>query len=309
MTPTHWLWLLFNVFVLGMLALDLGVFHRRAHAVSHKEAAVWSAVWIGLALVFNLGVWHFQGGQRALEFFTGYLIEKSLSLDNLFVFLVIFTYFRVEARYQHRVLYWGILGALVMRGVMIAVGAVLLASFHWVVYVFGGFLIITGIRFARQHGVSVEPEANPLLRLLRRLLAVTPGFHEQHFFVRERGRLYATPLLVVLVLIESSDLVFAVDSIPAIFAITRDTFIVYSSNVFAILGLRALFFLLVAVLPRFRYLNVGLGIILSFVGVKMLLSEHFEIPVLLSLGVVAAVLSVTIAASLWRGDQEGTTTP
>ncbi len=298
MTTTLWLWVIFNIFVLGMLALDLGVFHRRAHSITHKEAAVWSAVWIGLALVFNAGVWHFLGGHKALEFLTGYLIEKSLSLDNLFVFLVIFSYFRVQPRYQHRVLYWGILGALVMRGAMIGLGAALLSMFHWLVYVFGAFLVVTGIRFARAHGVSFEPARNPLLRLLRRLLPITKRFHQHHFFLRRRGRTLATPLFVVLVLIESSDLVFAVDSIPAIFAITRDTFIIYSSNVFAILGLRALYFLLASVMPMFRYLNVGLGVILSFVGVKMLLSEYYDIPVVVSLLVIAAVLTAAVVASL-----------
>jgi tellurite resistance protein TerC len=303
-SSTVLLWVIFNLFVLGMLALDLGVFHRRAHAVSKKEAAVWSAVWIGLAMVFNLGIWHWQGGDRALEFLTGYLIEKSLSLDNIFVFIVIFSYFRVAPRHQHRVLYWGILGALVMRGLMIAVGAALLSAFHWVIYIFGGFLVVTGIRFAVQEEISVEPEKNPLLGLLRRVMPVTQGFHEQHFFVRLGERWFATPLFVVLVLIESSDLVFAVDSIPAIFAITRDTFIVYTSNVFAILGLRALYFLLAGVMPMFRYLNVGLGVILSFVGVKMLITEVYKIPVLVSLGVIAAVLAVTIGASLWVSRRE-----
>lgn len=299
MSSTAWLWLLFNLFVVGMLVLDLGVFHRRAHVVSKKEAAFWSAVWIALSLVFCGGVWHWQGGEKALQFLTGYLIEKSLSLDNVFVFLLIFSYFGVSARYQHRVLYWGILGALVMRGVLIATGAALLGAFHWVIYIFGGFLVVTGVRFAWQRGVSVKPEANPVLRLLHRLLPVTRDFHEHHFFVRQEGTRFATPLFVVLVLVESSDLVFAVDSIPAIFAITRDTFIVYTSNVFAILGLRALYFLLAGVMPMFRYLNVGLGVILGFVGVKMLLAELYPIPVLASLGVIAVVLAVTLAASLW----------
>ena len=305
MHTSIWLWVGFNLFVLAMLALDLGVFHRRAHAIGRREALAWSVFWIALSLLFNLGVWHFAGGRKALEFFTGYLIEKSLSLDNIFVFLVIFTYFRVPPRYQHRVLYWGILGALLMRGAMIAVGAALLATFHWVIYLFGGFLVITGIRFARQSEISVHPEANPLLRLLRRVFPVTKDFREQHFFVREGLHWYATPLLVVLVLVESSDIVFAVDSIPAIFAITRDTFIVYTSNVFAILGLRALYFLLASVMPMFRYLNVGLGIILAFVGIKMLLADVYEIPIFASLGVIAAVLLVTVLASLRAARREG----
>ena len=305
MHTSIWLWVGFNLFVLAMLALDLGVFHRRAHAIGRREALAWSVFWVTLSLLFNLGVWHFAGGRKALEFFTGYLIEKSLSLDNIFVFLVIFTYFRVPPRYQHRVLYWGILGALLMRGAMIAIGAALLATFHWVIYLFGGFLVITGIRFARQSEISVHPEANPLLRLLRRVFPVTKDFREQHFFVREGLHWYATPLLVVLVLVESSDVVFAVDSIPAIFAITRDTFIVYTSNVFAILGLRALYFLLSSVMPMFRYLNVGLGVILAYVGVKMLLADFYEIPILPSLGVIAVVLLVTVGASLWVVRREG----
>ena len=305
MHTSIWLWVGFNLFVLAMLALDLGVFHRRAHAIGRREALAWSVFWVTLSLLFNLGVWHFAGGRKALEFFTGYLIEKSLSLDNIFVFLVIFTYFRVPAKYQHRVLYWGILGALLMRGAMIAVGAALLATFHWVIYIFGAFLVITGIRFALQGEISVHPEANPLLRLLRYVFPVTKDFREQHFFVREGLHWYATPLLVVLVLVESSDIVFAVDSIPAIFAITRDTFIVYTSNVFAILGLRALYFLLASVMPMFRYLNVGLGVILAYVGVKMLLADFYEIPILPSLGVIAVVLLVTVGASLWVVRREG----
>lgn len=306
MVTSLWPWVAFTLFILFMLALDLGVFHRRAHAISKKEALAWSVFWVVLSLLFNLGVWHFAGGRKGLEFFTGYLVEKSLSLDNIFVFLVIFTYFRVPAKYQHRVLYWGILGALIMRGVMIAVGAALIARFEWIILLFGVFLVITGVRFARQSEISVHPEANPLLRLLRRVLPVTNDFREQHFFVREGTRWMATPLLVVLVLVESSDVVFAVDSIPAIFGITRDTFIVYTSNVFAILGLRALYFLLAGIMPMFRYLNVGLGAILAFVGVKMVLGHfHFEIPIAVSLGVIAGVLVVTMAASLWKVRREG----
>ena len=304
MTPNLWLWVVFNLFVLGMLALDLGVFHRRAHSLARREALAWSVVWVSLAILFSLGVWHWRGGPAALEFVAGYLIEWSLSLDNIFVFLVIFSYFQVSPRYQHRVLFWGILGAVVMRGVMIAIGAALLAAFSWVVYVFGGFLVVTGVRFARQQEISVHPEANPILKLLRFVIPVTKDFHEEHFFVREEGRWWATPLFVVLVLVESSDLVFAVDSIPAIFAITRDTFIVYTSNVFAILGLRALYFLLAGFMPMFRYLNVGLGIILAFVGVKMILAEVYKIPIWVSLVVIAVVLGTTLAASVWAGKRE-----
>jgi tellurite resistance protein TerC len=299
MSSSLWPWILFNLFVLVMLALDLGVFHRRAHAVSKKEALWWSLFWIALSLLFCGGVWYWQGGEKGLEFLTGYVIEKSLSLDNIFVFLLIFSYFRVPLEFQHRVLYWGILGALVMRGGMIAAGVALLEAFHWIIYVFGGFLIVTGIRFATQGEVSIHPEKNPVLKLLRRFLPVTEDFEQEHLFVRRNARWHATPLFVVLLLIESSDVVFAVDSIPAIFAITRDPFIVYSSNVLAILGLRALYFLLAAVMPMFRYLNEGLGVVLGFVGVKMLLADVYHIPVLVSLGVVAVVLAASLLLSVW----------
>ncbi|MGH9863276.1 MAG: TerC family protein [Candidatus Acidiferrales bacterium] len=309
MSSTLWLWVVFNLFVLGALALDLGVFHRQAHVVSKKEAALWMAVWVSLAVLFTLGVWRWQGGHKALEFLTGYLIEQSLSLDNIFVFLLIFSYFRVPPRYQHRVLFWGILGAVIMRGAMIGLGVALLATFHWITYLFGGFLVITGIRFARHEELSVHPEANPVLRGLRRLWPVTKDFHQEHFFIREEGRWFATPLLVVLVMIESTDLVFAVDSIPAVFAITRDPFIVYTSNIFAILGLRALYFLLAGLMPMFRYLGAGLGFVLSFVGVKMLIAQWVKIPILISLGVILAGLVVAIAASLWAARRERAAAP
>ncbi len=295
-----WHYALFIVFVLVMLAIDLGVFHRRAHAITHKEAAIWSVAWVTLAVLFTLGIWQYQGGQKAQEFFTGYLVEWSLSLDNLFVFLMIFMYFGVPERYQHRVLYWGILGALLMRGVMIAAGAALIAKFELVIYIFGGFLVYTGIRFAREAGPSIQPETNPVLRLLRRLVPVTEDFREQHFFVREAGRRLATPLFVVLVLVETSDVVFAVDSIPAIFGITRDPFIVFTSNVFAILGLRALYFLLANIMPMFRYLNVGLGTILVYVGLKMLLQDVLKIPAWVSLIVIAVTLGLSLAISVWE---------
>jgi tellurite resistance protein TerC len=304
MLATAWHYVAFTLFVLVMLAVDLGVFHRRAHAITHKEALVWSLVWVALSLLFNLGVWYYEGAHKALEFFTGYLIEKSLSLDNLFVFLLIFMYFGVPDRFQHRVLYWGILGALVMRGAMIAAGAALLSRFHIVIYIFGGFLVLTGVRFAQHEAVSVHPESNPVLRLLRRLIPVTKNFEEHHFFVRREGRWMATPLFVVLVLVETSDVLFAVDSIPAIFAITLDPFIVYTSNVFAILGLRALYFLLAGIMPMFRYLHVGLGVILTYVGVKMLLTEVMKIHALVSLGVIAAVLGVSLGVSVWASRRD-----
>ncbi|HUP44192.1 MAG TPA: TerC family protein [Thermoanaerobaculia bacterium] len=301
---TLWLWVGFNLFVLAMLAIDLGIFHRKAHAVSIREATTWSAVWITLSLIFNYGVYHFLGPQRGLEFLTGYLIEKALSVDNIFVFVLLFSYFRVPAKYQHRILFWGILGALIMRGTMIAAGAMLIARFHWIIYVFGAFLVFTGIRMAFHDETEIEPESNPVLKLVRRMLPVTDVYHGQKFFVKEeRGgamRLVATPLFVVLVLVETTDLVFAVDSIPAIFAITTDTFIVYSSNVFAILGLRALYFLLAGVIHKFHFLKFGLSVVLVFVGVKMLIVDLYQIPVAVSLMVVAFILTAAVVASLIR---------
>jgi tellurite resistance protein TerC len=292
------LWIGFNLFVLAMLAIDLGVFHRKAHEVSVREALTWSGVWISLALLFNLGIYHFWGSEKALEFLAGYLIEKSLSVDNIFVFLMIFSYFDVPARYQHRVLFWGILGALVMRAIFIAAGAALLSAFHWIIYVFGGFLIITGIKMLFAGDEKIEPEKNPAVRLLRRIMHVTSDYHGQRFTVRRDGRLYATPLLLVLVVVETTDVIFAVDSIPAIFAVTMDPFIVYTSNVFAILGLRALYFLLAGIMDMFRYLKVGLAFVLCFVGVKMLLVDVYKIPIAVSLGVVAGILAVSILFSL-----------
>lgn len=306
--PSPWIWIGFNVFVLAMLALDLGVFHRKAHVVTFREAAIWSAVWFALALVFNVGVWHFMGPQKGVEFLTGYLIEKSLSIDNIFVIALIFSYFAVPAEYQHRVLFWGILGALVLRAVFIAAGSALLANFHWIIYVFGAFLVITGFKMALAPDKGLEPERNPVLRLLRRLMPVSDRYHGQRFFVREAGVRVATPLFLVLVLVEATDLVFAVDSIPAIFAITTDPFIVYSSNVFAILGLRSLYFLLGGVMGKFEYLKIGLAAIMVFVGGKMTLIDLYKISSVVSLAVVASILAIAIAASLWRSrrraDQE-----
>jgi tellurite resistance protein TerC len=299
-----WLWIGFNLFVLTMLAVDLLVFHKEAHEVTSAEAATWTVIWVVLGLIFGAGVYAFMGHDAGLEYYAGYLIEKALSVDNIFVFVLIFTFFRVPLRYQHRVLFWGILGALVMRGVMIAAGAYLIQQFHWVIYVFGAFLVFTGVRLARHVEHDIEPESNPVIRLVHRILPVTPVYHGQKFFVREmvngRMHLVATPLFVVLTLVETTDLVFAVDSIPAIFAVTEDTFIVYSSNVFAILGLRALYFLLADVIHRFHYLRVGLSIILVFVGTKMLLADVYKIPIGLSLAVIVTVLATAIAASwLW----------
>ena len=294
------LWIGFNLFVLALLALDLGVFHRQAHEVGFKEAATWSGVWIALALCFNLGIWNWFGEQKAIEFLTGYLIEKSLSVDNIFVIALLFSYFAVPARYQHRVLFWGILGALVLRAIFIAAGAALLAQFHWIIYLFGAFLVLTGIKMAFAPEQGLEPEKNPIVRLVRRLMPVTSDFRGSSFFVRENGRRAATPLFLVLVMVEFTDLVFAVDSIPAIFAVTRDPFLVYTSNVFAILGLRSLYFLLAGVMHKFEYLKLGLAAILVFVGAKMALVDWVKIPSGISLGVIAAILAVAVAASLLK---------
>jgi tellurite resistance protein TerC len=305
------LFIAFNVGVLAVLALDLGIFNRKAHAPSVREAAAWSAVWISLSLGFAGVVYWQMGGQAALEFVTGYLIECSLSIDNIFVILLIFSYFRIPDKYQHRVLFWGILGALVMRGAMIAAGAFLIARFHWIIYVFGAFLVFTGIRMAMHDDSDIEPEANPILRLVRRLLPITHDYRGQHFFVKEPpmpgmpATLMATPLFVVLILVETTDLIFAVDSIPAIFAVTRDPFLVYTSNVCAILGLRSLYFLLAGFIHKFHYLKLGLAVVLTFVGVKMLLGAVYHIPILISLAVIAGVLVSAVVGSIMfpkRGD-------
>jgi tellurite resistance protein TerC len=305
-----WLWIGFNLFVLAMLALDLGVFHRKSHAVSGKEALIWSVVWISLSLVFNTIIYFFwdrmmptssySNRQAALAFLTGYLIEKSLSVDNIFVFILIFSFFRVPPAYQHRVLFWGILGALLMRGALIAIGATLLHEFHWIIYIFGAFLIFTGIRMARRQDENVEPDKNPVVRFFRKFMPVTENFEKDKFFVRRAGRLMATPLFLILLVVESTDLVFAVDSIPAIFAVTDNPFIVYTSNVFAILGLRALYFLLADVMDKFQYLKYGLAAVLTFVGTKMVIVDFYKIPTLVSLCVVAGILTISVLASLWK---------
>lgn len=294
------LWVVFNVFVLGILALDLLVLHRKAHAVSLREAAAWSCAWVSLALIFGLGVYYFRGAEKGLEFLTGYVIEWSLSVDNLFVFLVIFSYFAVPAVYQHRVLFWGILGALVLRATFIATGTALLANFHWMIYVFGGFLIFTGVKLLFAGEEKIEPEKNPAVLLVRRFMKVTPDYEGQRFFIRRHGKLWATPLFLVLVVVETTDVIFAVDSIPAIFAVTNDPFIVYTSNVFAILGLRSLYFLLANIVDRFQYLKLGLAFVLTFVGTKMVLVDLYKVPVEISLAVIASILTVSILASLWK---------
>lgn len=301
---TPGLWIGFTVFVLAMLALDLGVFHRHAHVVSVREALTWSLVWIGMALLFNVGVYHWFGAERGLEFLTGYLIEKALSVDNIFVFVVIFSYFAVPAALHHRVLFWGILGALVMRAIFIVLGAALLQKFHWIMYVFGGFLVLTGIKLLVQKDAEIHPERNPLFRLFRQMVHAVPDYHGAHFFVVEAGRRHATPLLLVLVAVEATDLVFAVDSIPAIFAVTSDPFIVYTSNIFAILGLRALYFLLAGVIDRFHYLKVGLALVLAFVGTKMLIVDVYKIPITVSLAVVVALIGGSVVVSLLRPQRQ-----
>jgi tellurite resistance protein TerC len=298
------LWVVFNIFVLGILAVDLLVLHRKAHTVSLREALAWSCVWVSLALAFGVGIYFFQGGEKALEFLTGYVIEWSLSVDNLFVFLVIFSYFAVPPIHQHRVLFWGILGALVLRAVFIATGAALLANFHWMIYVFGGFLIFTGIKLLFVGDEKIEPEKNPAVRLVRRFMKITPDYQGQRFFIRKDAKLWATPLFLVLVVVETTDVIFAVDSIPAIFAITLDPFIVYTSNVFAILGLRALFFLLAGVMEMFHYLRVGLSFVLCFIGAKMLIAEFYKIPIGMSLAVVGGILLLSILASVFKQRKE-----
>jgi tellurite resistance protein TerC len=292
------LWVGFNLFVLIALALDLGVFHRKAHKITFREAAFGSALWIALALGFGWCVWHWYGSQRGLEYFTGYVIEKALSVDNLFVFLVIFRTFQVPEAVQHRVLAWGILGALIMRGIMIGAGAVLVARFQWLLPAFGVFLVYTGLHMLWKREKQVHYEKNPIFRFASSHMRVTSGYRDQRFFLREGGRLFATPLLLVLLIVEITDVTFAVDSIPAIFGITRDPFIVYTSNVFAILGLRALYFLLADVLDYFRYLGIGLALVLIFIGAKMVADPWLHISVVLSLSVVGGILLLAMLISV-----------
>jgi tellurite resistance protein TerC len=291
-------WAGFSIFVLSMLILDLGVIHRTAHVVKMKEALLWCAVWISLALMFNVLIYFWQGPVKALEFLTGYLIEEALSVDNLFVFVIIFSYFRVDPLYQHRILFWGILGAIIMRAVFIAVGVTLINQFHWLIYLFGAFLIFAGIKMALQKDKEIHPEKNPVLKLFRRYAPVTDNYVGGSLFTRKDGRVLATPLFIVLLLLETTDLIFALDSIPAVLAITRDPFIVYTSNIFAILGLRSIFFALSGIIQMFQYLQYGLSVILVFVGVKMVLADVIKIPVGIALGVVAGILTVSVIASV-----------
>ena len=295
-----WVWAAFVAFIVVVLAFDLLVLHRDAHEVSRREAATWSAIWVALGLAFGGILWAWQGGTMAGEYFAGYLIEKSLSVDNVFVFALIFSYFAVPPAYQHRVLFWGVLGAIVLRAIFIGSGAALLEAFHWIIYIFGAFLVFTGIKMARHQELDLDPAENPVLKLLRRVIPLGSEYSGQRFFVRDGAKLVATPLFAVLVLIETTDVVFAVDSIPAIFAVTRDPFVVFTSNVFAILGLRALYFLLADAAGRLAYLKVGLSVVLVFVGSKMLMTGVYKVPIWLLLGVIGLVLAVSIVASLGK---------
>ncbi len=293
-------WILFNLFALGMLVLDLRVFHRPGHVVSFRESLGWTAMYVALAAGFAILLYFWQGHQIALEFVTGYVLELSLSVDNLFVFLIVFNYFAVPDQQQHRVLFWGVLGALAMRGIFIGAGVGLVSRFHWVLYIFGALLIYSGIRFLLMGDRKVNPSANPVVKALRRWMPVTNDYQAGRFFVRnpqDRSRLYATPLLAVLVVIETTDILFAVDSIPAILAITLNAFVVYTSNVFAILGLRSMYFAISRLMKAFRFLHYGLAVVLIFIGLKMLTADHFRVPILLTLGVVAGVLLLSIAVS------------
>jgi len=298
------LWLGFVAFVVAMLAVDLGIFHRKAHVIGVREALLWSAVWISCALLFNLGVWHWFGAERGVEFLTGYLIEKSLSIDNIFVFVVIFAAFGIPALQQHRVLFWGILSALFLRAGVIFGGTALLTRFHWLIYLFGAFLVFTGIKLFVQRDRESSPKDGAVMRLARRIIPSTERLDGDKFFTRESGRRLATPLFMALLLVEVTDVVFAVDSIPAIFAVTKDPFIVFTSNIFAILGLRSLFFLLAGIVDKFRYLKLGLSAVLVFVGLKMALVDLYKVPPQASLAVISALLATAILASLWASKRE-----
>jgi len=298
MTTPLIFWIIFNAFVLLMLALDLGVFHRRAHEVSVKEALTWTFIWIVLALVFNGIIFYWKGRQQALEFFTGYLIEKALSIDNIFVFIMIFSYFQIPSKHQHKVLFWGIIGALIMRVIFIFAGAALIHKFHFTIYIFGAFLVYTGYKMFSHTNIKIDPDKNPLIRFFKRFMPVTSQLHEDRFFIVQNGKHFATPLFLVLLLIETTDLIFAVDSIPAILAITQDQFIVYTSNVFAILGLRSLYFALAGIVHRFWLLSYGLAVVLIFVGIKMLIIDLYKIPIELSLIIIASIITLSVLLSL-----------
>ncbi len=302
---TPLLYVLFTVFIIALLLVDLGLFQRKEREIKIKEALTWSAVWISLALCFNVGLYLWHGKEASLQFFTGYLIELSLSVDNLFVFLLIFMYFKVPTQYQHKVLFWGIIGAQVMRGLLIGIGVTLIVKFHWILYVFGFFLVFTGVKMAFQdEAAEVRPERNILVRLFKRFVPVTSGYHGSRFFLKHDGRRYATLLFIVVLVVETTDLLFALDSIPAIFAITTDPFIVYTSNIFAILGLRSLYFALAGLMNLFHYLRIGLAIVLSFIGLKMLLAVVFPISIMITLLIVGGVILVSVLASLMWPKEE-----
>lgn len=292
------LWISFNLFILLMLALDLGVFQKKTHVISVKEALIWSGVWILLAMLFNVFIYYDMGKQKALEYFTGYLLERSLSIDNIFVFVLLFSYFKVPAEYQHKVLFWGVIGALVLRALLIGIGVVLVAKFAWIIYIFGAFLVFTGFKMAVQDDSHIDPEKNFVIRMFRKFFPVTNEYDNGNFFTLINGKKFATPLFVVLVATEFTDLIFAFDSIPAIFAVTSDPFIIYTSNIFAILGLRAMYFALAGIIDKFHYLKIGLSMILIFIGFKMLIIDIFKIPIGYSLGVIALILTASVVLSL-----------
>ena len=300
MVIDSFIWVCFIGFVLFMLVLDLGVFHRKSHEIKIKEALIWSAVWISLALIFNYGIYVFLGKEKAIEFLTGYIVEKSLSVDNLLVFIMLFTYFKVDVKHQHKVLFWGILGALVMRAIFIFAGVALINKFHWIIYIFGALLIFTGIKMLFHKEENIDPDRNPLVKLFKKIFPVTEKEHGDKFFVRLNGKTVATPLFIVLLMVEFTDLIFAVDSIPAILAITNDTFIIFSSNVFAILGLRALYFALAGITKYFYYLKYGLSAILVFVGIKMTIVDFYKVPIVSSLLVISGILIISVVVSVLR---------
>ena len=300
MVIDSFIWVCFIGFVLFMLVLDLGVFHRKSHEIKIKEALIWSTVWISLALIFNYGIYVFLGKEKAIEFLTGYIVEKSLSVDNLFVFIMLFTYFKVDVKHQHKVLFWGILGALVMRDIFIFAGVALINKFHWIIYIFGALLIFTGIKMLFHKEENIDPDRNPLVKLFKKIFPVTEKEHGDKFFVRLNGKTVATPLFIVLLMVEFTDLIFAVDSIPAILAITNDTFIIFSSNVFAILGLRALYFALAGITKYFYYLKYGLSAILVFVGIKMTIVDFYKVPIVSSLLVISGILIISVVVSVLR---------
>jgi len=301
---SSYLWIGFTIFIIFMLGLDLGVFNKKTHVISIKEAVAWSVVWIALALLFNAGIFYYSGSQKAFEFLTGYVIEKSLSIDNIFVFVLIFSYFKVPSEYQHKVLFWGVFGALVLRAIFIFAGVALIQQFHWIIYIFGIFLIVTGIKMITDKDKKFDPENNPVMKFARKKMSIVNEYHGSSFFIRNGGKLFATPLFLVLIFIETTDVIFAVDSIPAILAVSNDTFIIFTSNVFAILGLRALYFALAGIIEKFKYLSYGLAVVLVFVGIKMLISGYFKIPILISLGVILSVILVSILLSYFKSQNQ-----